>query len=109
MNLARSLRVLLAVALLAAWQNALVHPIEHVDEAGGFVHLAGGHEGEQRNGNAPDPLCDAVAAITACVSASTGYVFAVPQGATVPLAPRATGSGSAIFLAYRSQAPPGLS
>ena len=103
------LRALLAVFLLVAWQNSLVHPIEHVDEAGGFVHLAVGHEGEQRNGNAPDPLCDAVAAITACVGASTGFVFAAPQGATAPLALRAAGSGSATFLAYRSQAPPGHS
>ena len=109
MRFARMLRVLLAVFLLVAWQNSLVHPIEHVDEAGGFVHLAGDHEGEQRNGNAPDPLCDAVAAITVCVGTSTGFAFAVPQGATVPLAPRAAGSGSAIFLAYRSQAPPGHS
>ena len=100
------LRVLLAVFLLAAWQNALVHPIEHVDEIGGFVHLAGGHEGEQRNGNAPAPLCDAVAAITACVSASNGLVFAVPgcDGALLALQPAS--SGSAPLLAYRSHAPP---
>ncbi len=106
MMLARGLRILLAVALLAAWLNALVHPIEHVDQAGGFVHLAGGHGGEKRNGTAPDPLCDAIAAITACVSGPAGFVFAVPQGATAPLAPPAAAFGSAALLAYRSQAPP---
>lgn len=96
----------LAVALLAAWQNALVHPIEHVDEAGGFVHLTGGHDGEQRNGNAPDPLCDVVAAVAACVNGFSGFVFAVPQGAVAPIARRAGEVHSAPRLAYRSQAPP---
>ena len=106
MSLARTLRILLAVALLAAWQNALLHPIAHVDEAGAFVHVAGGHDNESRNGNAADPLCDAVGAIATCVGAPAGFAFAVPQGAEAPLAPRAAGSGSAAFLAYRSQAPP---
>lgn len=106
MNRARGLRVLLAIALLAAWQNALVHPIEHVDEAGAFIHLAGGHGDGQRNDNAPDPLCDAVAAITACIGAPAEFVIAVPHGAEAPPALREAAFGSASRLAYRSQAPP---
>jgi|CXWL01.1.fsa_nt_gi hypothetical protein len=106
MMFARSLRVLLAAALLVAWQNALVHPIEHVDEAGGFVHLSGGHDGGQRNGNAADPLCDAVAAAAACVASTAGLVFAVPQGIESLSARQADSFRHAPLLAYRSQAPP---
>jgi hypothetical protein len=57
-------RVLLVVALLASWQAALQHPIEHVDELGEFVHLHSGHSHE--DGSSAEPLCDALAALTAC-------------------------------------------
>jgi hypothetical protein len=63
--LARLTRVFLAVALLAAWQGALLHPIDHVDEHGGFVHLADGHSRDHDPG-ASGGLCDALAALTAC-------------------------------------------
>lgn len=56
------LRVLLFVALLASWQAALQHPIEHVDAFGGFVHQ---HDGDSQDPNS-GPLCDALAALTAC-------------------------------------------
>jgi len=105
-NLARSLRIFLAVALLAAWTNALVHPIAHVDEAGEFVHLADGHGGDSRNENAPDPLCDAVAAVAACVTGSSGFAFAVPQGIEPVFPRKAPGVRPAPLLGYRSQAPP---
>jgi hypothetical protein len=55
----------LAVALLSGWQGALQHPITHVDEHGQFVHVhddGHSHEGESESG----PLCDALAALTAC-------------------------------------------
>jgi hypothetical protein len=57
-------RLLLVVALLAGWQGALQHPIEHVDELGEFVHLHNGHSHEE--GSEAAPLCDALAALTAC-------------------------------------------
>jgi hypothetical protein len=62
--LARLARVLLVIALLAGWQAALQHPIEHVDELGEFVHLHNGHSHE--DGSGAEPLCDALAALTAC-------------------------------------------
>jgi len=66
--LARLARVLpqflLLLALLAGWQAALQHPIEHVDELGEFVHLHSGHSHEQ--GSEAGLLCDALAALTAC-------------------------------------------
>ena len=111
MNLARSLRIVLAVALLAAWQNALVHPVEHVDEHGGLVHLAGGHDGhghEDEEGG-PSALCDAIAAVAACVDGPAGIVFAVPQGVKAFFAWQAGELRHAPLLAYRSQAPPQFS
>jgi hypothetical protein len=104
--LARSLRILLAVALLVAWQKALVHPVEHVDAAGAFIHLADGHEGDHRKGNAGDPLCDAVAAVAACVSGAPVLAFLSLPGASAPDAPLAREQLRAPPLAYRSQAPP---
>jgi hypothetical protein len=64
--MARLARVLIAAALLAGWQAALLHPLEHLDSGGGFVHLADGHPGTPQ----PDgsQLCDALAALTACAA-----------------------------------------
>ncbi len=106
MKFARSLRFLLAAALLVAWQNALVHPIEHVDEAGEFIHLAGGHGGEHRNDRAPDPLCDAIAALGACVNGSSNTVAVSSRVSEAPDCGKAAIPSGALFLAYRSQAPP---
>ena len=61
-------RLLLAAALLAGWQAALQHPIQHVDSKGGLVHVGDGHSGKKT----PDgsKLCDALAALTACAAHS---------------------------------------
>lgn len=56
---ARLTRLVLVVALLAGWQAALQHPIEHVDELGALVHVPGGE-------SAHDVQCDLLAALTAC-------------------------------------------
>ena len=66
--LARLARVLLVLSLLAGWQAALQHPIEHVDELGEFVHLPSGHSHD--NGPGGELLCDALAALTACAPAA---------------------------------------
>ena len=70
--LARLARVFLVVALLAGWQAALQHPIEHVDRLGEFVHVHSGHshEGEPEGRS----LCDLLAALTAC-AAPTQAIF----------------------------------
>jgi hypothetical protein len=62
--LSRLARIILAAALLAGWQGALLHPLQHFDKQGGFVHLADGHSGDQKTGKSA--LCDALAALTAC-------------------------------------------
>lgn len=56
-------RLLLAVAILAAWQAALQHPIEHVDELGELVHLHDGHSPDQSE---DATLCDLLDSLTAC-------------------------------------------
>ena len=109
MKFARSLRILLAVSLLAAWQNALVHPIEHVNEAGTFVHLADGRDEGQRNGNAPDPLCDAIAALAVCISGISKVVVVLPHDSEKPDFRKTGNSPGLPLFAYRSQAPPQFS
>jgi hypothetical protein len=54
--------------LLAGWQAALEHPLEHVDELGEFVHLHGGHSPEEGPAGL---LCDVLAALTACAPDAT--------------------------------------
>jgi hypothetical protein len=86
--LARLARVFLLVALLAGWQAALLHPLQHAD-AGGLVHLGGKPSDKSAT-------CDALAALAACapqahldfdipvpgrqspVSSSTEWRFAQP-------------------------------
>jgi hypothetical protein len=64
----RLARLLLAVALLAGWQLSLVHPLQHHDAQGGYVHLGGGHSNGGKSSPADGP-CDAIAALAACVAA----------------------------------------
>ena len=78
----RLARVFLALALLAAWQGALLHPLKHVDPAGALVHVGGGHAGGQ--GGSPDGLCDALAALTACAPGSQ-QVLVAPDPADSPI------------------------
>jgi hypothetical protein len=62
-------RLLLAVALLAGWQVALVHPVKHVDAKGSYVQL-GGSQSPDTQPKSSDDLCDVIAALTACVAAA---------------------------------------
>ena len=58
-------RLLLALALVSGWQTALEHPIVHVDELGELVHAHDGHSHEDSG-----PLCDTLAALTACAASA---------------------------------------
>jgi hypothetical protein len=60
--------VLLAAVVVAGWQVALLHPVEHVDERGGFVHAASDHSRSEDGSGPSGLLCDALAALTACAS-----------------------------------------
>jgi len=57
-------RLFLTVALLAGWQAALLHPLQHVNGQGGLVHMTDGESGKTDSGSSA--LCDALAALTAC-------------------------------------------
>ena len=66
--LLRIARFFLVVALLAGWQNALVHPLVHVDQQGKLVHLGDGSK------SSSDASCDVLAALSACApQASTPF------------------------------------
>ena len=106
----RALQLLLAIALLVAWQGALLHPLEHVNAAGSYVHLADGH-GPKNPGNeksGAEPLCDAVAAVALCIG--TARPTLVVTNSYPGLVSESSGSAarSAPALDYRSQAPPSL-
>lgn len=109
MRVARALRLLLAAALLAAWQGALLHPLEHLDSHGGFVHVSGGHDSNgPGNRSGPNALCDAIAAVAICVGGAQQLsIVALTDPDPVPDFPGSPALG-APRLAYRSQAPPSL-
>jgi len=105
--LARLARVLpqflLVVALLAGWQAALQHPIEHVDELGEFVHLHSGHSHEE--GSESGLLCDALAVLTACAAQAVAVLAGFSPDPVAPSisvgAPRAAEAPP-----FLSQGPP---
>jgi hypothetical protein len=109
MSPTRTLRILLALALLAVWQAALLHPLQHVDAKGAFVHVPGSHlpkaPGDQGGSKAS---CDAIAAVAVCIDGSHAFAFGTAE-AFGPIAAGARESaGIAAPLAYRSQAPPAV-
>ena len=102
---------LLAVALFAGWQEALLHPLEHVDEDGELVHVAHdrshSHDGDENPSDPSDKLCSALAALTACAPEAPARGFDPDLGDVTFLSqygpPRAAEAPP--FLA---QAPPAL-
>ena len=110
MRFRRTLRLLLALALLVAWQGALLHPLEHVDAAGGYVHLADGH-GQKNPGNeksGADPLCDAVAVVALCIGTALSLSIVPVSRLELLRDFSSSATRNAPALAYRSQAPPTL-
>lgn len=98
-------RFVLAAALLAAWQSALVHPLEHSDGRGGFVHLADGHD--QQKQTKASGLCDALAALTACAPGALQFFNApAPSKAVLAIANGAPRIAEAP--PFLSQGPPAL-
>ena len=88
MILRRLATLLLAAALLAGWQSALEHPLEHVDGHGEFVHAAGGHDPHEHEGGEASAQCDAIAAIAVAVGcAAAPAAFAAPEFAAAAEVP----------------------
>jgi hypothetical protein len=64
---------LLALALLGGWRQSLLHPLEHVDEHGRFVHLHGADGGDARgendhDGDPSERLGDLLALLATCAA-----------------------------------------
>jgi hypothetical protein len=102
----------LAVALLAAWQASLLHPLEHVDEGGRFVHVGGADgsdargENDGEDGDPADRLGEVLAALGA--GAARALPLAVPPAGAAARAPASPERGPRRIEApaYRAQAPP---
>jgi hypothetical protein len=81
----RLAHLLLALALLAGWQAALLHPLEHLDEHGELVHLDHSHDEVQLD-------CYLVDALAACAPSTcrTASALRSAGGAALPVdsAPR---------------------
>jgi hypothetical protein len=100
--LARLATLALAAVLLVAWQAALQHPIEHVDELGELVHL---HDSEEKNPEA-GPLCDLLASLTACAPGTPLLALGAERVASLPT-PQNTGAPRAADAPpFLSQGPP---
>ena len=99
-------RLLLSVALLAAWQGALVHPLVHVDEQGGFVHLDDG-QGHDKKSTASG-LCDVIDALAAVVGAAP-KAFVADVVSHVVLLRSSSAPRAAEAPPFLSQGPPKLS
>ena len=109
MTSTRALRILLALALLAVWQGALLHPLQHVDAKGAFVHVPGSHLPKSpgdKSGSSPS--CDAITAVTACISGTAQPIVAAIAGGDTSFRRHAVAPLLAPAPAYRSQAPPTL-
>ncbi len=113
--LARLARAALAFALLVAGQAALLHPLEHVDRHGHFVHLGGADGGDARGENErqdgpfnpSDKLGDSLAALTACVP-DAPRVFAVANQVDLLPIRRQLVPRTAEAPPFLSQGPPAL-
>jgi hypothetical protein len=101
----RLARLLLALVLLAGWQLALVHPLKHFDGQGGYVHLGGGHSQNGKSGS-PDGLCDAIAALVACVAEAPPGLPPLCCGDTFPASLYSSIRLAAAAPPFLSQGPP---
>jgi hypothetical protein len=106
-NLTRPLRALLALALLAVWHGSLLHPLQHVDAKGAFVHVPGKQVPKvPGDKSATNLLCDAIAAVVACVAGPAQLAVAAVAGVETVLPRKTVALFGAPPPAYRSQAPP---
>ncbi len=93
-------RLALATALVLAGQAALLHPLTHVDQQGALVHVPG-------KDKAPGKLCDALAALTACVPDAPAN-FSVFDSFSRPVVLLQSAPRPAAAPPFLSQGPPAL-
>jgi len=103
------LRLSLVALLCATWQSALLHPLQHVDGNGTYVHVPGSHVPKAPGDKGgTSPYCDAIAAVAACVSGAAPLAIASPAVADFVYLRDVAAPTRAPTPAYRSQAPPAL-
>ena len=109
MTSTRAFRILLALALVAVWQAALLHPLQHVDAKGQFVHVPGKQVPKAPGDkDSPNAHCYAIDAAAVCIDGSPSLAVQTAS-AFDPIAHGMRGlAGVAAPLAYRSQAPPAV-
>jgi hypothetical protein len=105
---ARLARLVLALALLAGWQLALVHPLKHLDSRGSYVHLGDDHSHDRKPGST-DGLCDIIAALAACAPESAPGLPPLCCGHGAPLSTDFTARLAAAAPPFLSQGPPASS
>ena len=107
--IARIAPVLLALCLLAAWQSAALHPLQHVDADGALVHIDPQHpkHGGRSSSDPSFKLCNALAALTACVGGSPTVLAAILSVDT-PLSHRSAVARAASAPPFLAQGPPWL-
>jgi hypothetical protein len=93
-------RLALAAALVLAGQAALLHPLTHVDQQGGLIHVPG-------KDKTPGKLCDALAALAACVPDAPAN-FSVFDTFSKPAVPLQNAPRLAAAPPFLSQGPPAL-
>ena len=98
--IARLARIALAAALVLAGTTALLHPLTHVDSQGNLVHVPG-------KDKTPGKLCDALAALAACVPDAPAN-FSVADSFEKPVVLPQAAPRLAEAPPFLSQGPPAL-
>ena len=93
-------RLALVAAFVLVGQAALLHPLTHVDQQGSLVHVPG-------KDKTPGKLCDALAALTACVPDASAN-FLVSDSFVKPLVFPLGAPRLAEAPPFLSQGPPAL-
>lgn len=103
---ARLARLLLVLALLAGWQAALLHPLQHRDENGRYVHLGAPDAGKGQ----PAKLfaCDALASLAACAPQTQAGLPPLCCGQDLPATSDFAARLAAAAPPFLSQGPPAL-
>ena len=103
--LARLALAALTAALLFAGQAALLHPLQHVDKHGALVHAGDRHSGDHKDSSGN--LCDALAALIACVPDAPRVLAVADQVDLLPTQ-RQAAPRTAEAPPFLSQGPPAL-
>jgi hypothetical protein len=104
---ARAGCALLICALLAAWQSALLHPLQHLDKQGQLVHLGSAKPiGDKQGSSDPSQLCDALAGLSDSCAGDGNVAFPNLSSEYRPIFDRAGVPPASARPPFLAQAPP---